>query len=1582
MSSHFRRPVALISVLSLLAGTSPGTSAFAGPSPWKSANAAFQRNALIPERFLGFSTKLLLQVPRFGWIQHGPFPQNHTLATTREYQQKPGEPVGLLPHDEVRARHLAAHQFLRQHMAGDELFLRLLQTLEFSIVRGLGALGTFFPGKRVQIDQLAMGHAVSASLVTAHEIWHAKLFHWRGPPADEERAAEEIAVTYKELEMLFQVFPQQLESYETYLRENTDAIHSHGYMDLIARARTEIWGPAQTGEQRATILRMIGQYLEVQGPTLTRSTELLKILDSKTDTRTVMQKVKANMRALGANAQSYEVMPLQEPHADFPKKLEQALERLDGWLALLENGQPSHLVHSRDLSREILDPLQQWLRQRADLADTHPRETQRWDAALEKRVRLLDAKIEAERAQIEHGHHGYTTELLRLQDFHMALRHPAAWTFWEAAKVIELAPISQEALDSPAGTIFYRNERARLFEEGRPAQADDGGARYLLDRLEDIFKPELAAAAAEARFVGARLTTPREILEQIVGQGQPVALEAVNHFLATSRSEGPIAQLRGRVLAGAATQIRERIDQVLDSAWKHLARVRRSALKLNDSREPVPMDAVGLASFGRRTLQDRLRALEENVVDGKMLNSETGDLSWGPETTAEIRRLLGDSAKNFNVDALRIRLGFSAIQVDQDGRATLPEFLSPSERVTVLLGQEEKNKGFQFWLDDEHPQFEFVAGRRRYQVSVSGNELRVESVGMDNPREPVQRRHLSLDDSRVVTFGSNAENRLAVPTDLLLAGRHASFEVRRVGHEHRGGGHSGMSAWPNVRYEILFQAEHPTLVEAPAPPFLAPAGQDLVVLRLSDGQPSTTAPFTGHLWISVNDRIYHVWKEGTSYEFRQIYPRTSSSSVTPHHLLPGRDHTIRSNYNPSGRSPDSREDFTLRLDRHPDGKEFFTIKNLRITTYRWQMLQALFAAPKAAEAAAQSNLPRRTGVPIQLQARIGLGGVPELQGVFEGAIDIDAGWQDNMDVRVEGSQAIVTNYYSDLKTAVKESKTFALDTDITIGKGAGNDIQISAKDFEDTRAVLRISRSAEGRLTFTLKDRSVVGGRIGATTNVEWFVPAGTPSPFGVTRADLSDGHLLIAQAALAEAGARLFKEIQDETVMAHHASEIQLFVARHQDLEDRLDATPWTGYNQSVYDDVLKLREEVESYRFLPPRPSSPELQQKLREAELLIDDPDLRSAVSELLQVYAEEPDEQKQIRQAHVRFSTDLRSKLADITNRSEQASRHPSDSGWFKSQRETEAALSRFVSAVKERIISIRNRIEFEKVHRAQARKGKGGADQSSAFKDFFGAGQEGSTRYAPSDQVTEAKHFATLGMSRTADWPTIRRKYRKLSRELHADRNPGDKVAEEKHKAVNKAAAYLRDRYEIIHELPDHLRPPERMRWVTELRYAPRNFIGLLLAWLEPAARSSDVENTLERVQGFAEEFLGRHVTLRLAVAPKNAGSGRYQSRLKSGELDVLPRGQYGRWDSQAHTLTLRIDVSARLLLWAGMHELTHAVLPGAPESIVVQTAARAMNPGASSPSINSHWAAALHAHFRPLLRARHPATLRALISAA
>ena len=58
-------------------------------------------------------------------------------------------------------------------------------------------------------------------------------------------------------------------------------------------------------------------------------------------------------------------------------------------------------------------------------------------------------------------------------------------------------------------------------------------------------------------------------------------------------------------------------------------------------------------------------------------------------------------------------------------------------------------------------------------------------------------------------------------------------------------------------------------------------------------------------------------------------------------------------------------------------------------------------------------------------------------------------------------------------------------------------------------------------------------------------------------------------------------------------------------------------------------------------------------------------------------------------------------------------------------------------------------------------------------------------------------YSVLGVPKTADADAIKKAYKKLARDLHPDKNPGNKAAETRFKAVNRAYEALGDAKKLL-----------------------------------------------------------------------------------------------------------------------------------------------------------------------------------------
>src|SRR5258707_14916944 len=65
-------------------------------------------------------------------------------------------------------------------------------------------------------------------------------------------------------------------------------------------------------------------------------------------------------------------------------------------------------------------------------------------------------------------------------------------------------------------------------------------------------------------------------------------------------------------------------------------------------------------------------------------------------------------------------------------------------------------------------------------------------------------------------------------------------------------------------------------------------------------------------------------------------------------------------------------------------------------------------------------------------------------------------------------------------------------------------------------------------------------------------------------------------------------------------------------------------------------------------------------------------------------------------------------------------------------------------------------------------------------------------FQPGESVLAQDPYQELGVTRTASAEEIRRAFRKLAKQYHPDKNPGDKAAEERFKRVSSAFDLLGD----------------------------------------------------------------------------------------------------------------------------------------------------------------------------------------------
>ena len=193
--------------------------------------------------------------------------QNYTIATTPEYQREGPRPI------ELDLAHIAQMETTRERLRRDHgaLLGDVLDAVKITLVQGLDAMAHFVIGQIVQ-DLLAHNHPVADLITTYHEMLHAKLRQERHRRPDrEERLAEEVAVTYKELEYFFNLPPAEQDDYLRYLEEHRRDIDGRLYRELIDSLRPAVWG-----KDRFPILWKIAGYVDPKKPiNLTRAEDMV-----------------------------------------------------------------------------------------------------------------------------------------------------------------------------------------------------------------------------------------------------------------------------------------------------------------------------------------------------------------------------------------------------------------------------------------------------------------------------------------------------------------------------------------------------------------------------------------------------------------------------------------------------------------------------------------------------------------------------------------------------------------------------------------------------------------------------------------------------------------------------------------------------------------------------------------------------------------------------------------------------------------------------------------------------------------------------------------------------------------------------------------------------------------------------------------------------------------------------------------------------------------------------------------------------------------------------------------------------------
>jgi len=162
--------------------------------------------------------------------------QNHTIATTPEYH-RPGR-RSIEPGEDHLRRFADTRRRLRKDHG--KLLADVLDEVKTTLAQFLNVLAHFENGVIVQ-DLLAHKNPVVDLITTYHESLHAKLYRRRRARTvtEAEKLAEEIAVTYKELEYFFssKFKPDERTTFEGFLTGQRQDIVSHLYLALLRDLR-------------------------------------------------------------------------------------------------------------------------------------------------------------------------------------------------------------------------------------------------------------------------------------------------------------------------------------------------------------------------------------------------------------------------------------------------------------------------------------------------------------------------------------------------------------------------------------------------------------------------------------------------------------------------------------------------------------------------------------------------------------------------------------------------------------------------------------------------------------------------------------------------------------------------------------------------------------------------------------------------------------------------------------------------------------------------------------------------------------------------------------------------------------------------------------------------------------------------------------------------------------------------------------------------------------------------------------------------------------------------------------------------